>query len=270
MNNNFENLFNSFSKSISDLEIQFKLILDGITIVSKERINEFKTLDYQRVNDYINQNKIASPNINSMIENLPDDIIEILKKIIEFSFHIADVPIFLQKQQIISYYAYFEGFLKDCIKLVYSNHPEILSDKEIKMSNVLKSKSIQEIIEKKIEQEMRKIRGGIVEIFNEVIKITGLDYQITKDQRKILFKYIDIRNLLIHNNGIMDEEFYNKYSEFHILPVDSEIKKLLKIDYLPISKGMGISLDSAHIFEFSKIILQIGQDLTSLLNKKFD
>ena len=38
----FEQLYNSFSQSISDLEIQFKLILDGISIVYEKRINQFK------------------------------------------------------------------------------------------------------------------------------------------------------------------------------------------------------------------------------------
>ena len=114
-------------------------------------------------------------------------------------------------------YAYFETFLADLARDIYTSRPILLpSDKKIGFKEVIAADSKADIIRAMIEIEIRSVFYGAIETVRDYFEKR---FQVSwPDQAEIVLAS-RIRNCLMHNGGIVDErlaEIYNRGTEMRI------------------------------------------------------
>lgn len=262
---NFNDLFEDFKDNIKSLERKINLISEGLKHVESRNIREAEEWGKKNLDQISNLNEL---------KDLNKDKKEELSEFIINSFEISSfIPEFLRNQRILSVYTYFEALLKDFLQEAYLSEPKILSNKEIKMKMVLDATEIDEIIYNKIEKEVNKLQGGIVDIIKKLMKELSIEYSLTGDNQRILKEFTNVRNLIAHRAGKMDKNFLNRYPEYSILEIKdkyllSKLERSNPIKWLR-SIGDDIIISEENVNKFSDVVISITREISSLISNKF-
>ena len=92
--------------------------------------------------------------------------------------------------------------------------------------------------------------GKTFSIFKKDFNIP-MDTFITKDEKKLLHEYSEVRNVIIHNNGLADEKIINNYSNKYQLGESIEITNADIFGYINISNKLIIELEKYYNIEFT-------------------
>jgi hypothetical protein len=142
------------------------------------------------------------------------------EKAIMFSFDESKLPIEYEvyRKQInhaalILGYSYFENFLNDLLIEILRNRPTMLpSNKSLKYSDIIKNKSIDNLIDELIKKELIDLfYCSMSDIIKELRE--RYNFSISKDEKDMLCKFSLIRNCIIHNSSKADERLAS-YKEF--------------------------------------------------------
>lgn len=105
----------------------------------------------------------------------------------------------------------FLYYISDVMLEIYHSKPELLSNKKIDFYKIIKTQNITEVIrdfaEETIINIMHQNFGNIVQVFSNKFKIQICQ---NKTEEKRISNAIEIRNLLVHNNGIINSKFLKK------------------------------------------------------------
>jgi len=116
------------------------------------------------------------------------------------------------EKNLVDAYSAFEKFLFDCFCAIYTFFPKYLgAQKSISVSDLfiggdieLCKKNIVELEVKSFVQSQNII--GVIEGFNKKFHL-DLSSVVSKDDKKLLFELSLLRNLLIHNNGVVNRVY---------------------------------------------------------------
>lgn len=130
-------------------------------------------------------------------------------------------PFVLNKMILIYQIALMDGFISDIIKLVLSSRKEIILNsygkKTINYEELVKMQDINDLNSRMICEVTRDITEDSIENqFNKIKKlfsIKNFDIQTLSDLSEICER----RNLIVHNNGKVDEKYRKKYSDMDYL-----------------------------------------------------
>jgi hypothetical protein len=129
----------------------------------------------------------------------------------------------VEEKNLVDAYSAFEKFLSDCFYSIYLFFPKYLGDKTITVSihDLFIDSDIELCKKNIIESEVKSFiqANHIIEIvsrFNKKFFIKKVDASISKDDIKILYEISLIRNLIIHNNSIVNRVYIE------------QVKKILK------------------------------------------
>lgn len=157
-------------------------------------------------------------NIPKKTKKLIDEIKEDEK--ILTSFKTSYFDILLEKQYIDSYQN-LEYFIFDTLYSIYYNFPQFLKDKDSKINTNIE-KIFQDnfdieitrrnILEEKIQSKMRV---NIIELINFIEKKFQLKI-ISLINKKALFIISQNRNIIIHNNGIINNQYIQNLNKEQI------------------------------------------------------
>lgn len=182
--------FNKFSKKFLRT-IKLQIMLNDLLIFTlKHKISKVSSIT----------KSIQENNIKKEIKNIDKTLRE----------HTKEIPLifemlFVEKVNAFLYY------ISDILLEIYCSKPELLNDKQIKFYEITQSHNITEIIrnyaERVVYNKMHDPFNNIVQTFVNTFKI-----QICQDksQQKSISNTIETRNLLVHNNGIINSKFLKK------------------------------------------------------------
>lgn len=114
----------------------------------------------------------------------------------------------------------FEDYLQNLLKCLLSNKPELVlsKDKNIKASDLLDYNNLEELldflVDEKVQQTMYK--KSIIKIINYLSSAfqVKLDFDYAVYQNLHYWK--EVRNILIHNQGLINEKFVGSIKKFGI------------------------------------------------------
>ena len=109
----------------------------------------------------------------------------------------------------------FLNYLKSILAEIIIKQPKILSSKDIvRIEEVLKFKSIEDFIENFTEKKIESLFYGNISSIQKFFKDRlGIELFTNKEAKEIE-QLIKQRNLIVHNRGIINEDFRKKYKEF--------------------------------------------------------
>ncbi len=118
----------------------------------------------------------------------------------------------VDEKNLVDTYSAFEKFLFDCFCAVYTFFPKYLgAQKSISVSDLfiggdieLCKKNIVELEVKSFVQSQNII--GVIEGFNKKFNL-DLSSVVSEDDKKLLFELSLLRNLLIHNHGVVNRVY---------------------------------------------------------------
>ncbi len=145
-----------------------------------------------------------------------------LAKIVEFSAadserstaRWADIGLMLQLF-LARYVDNFQSFVDELLRDIYRAKPEILKGSEaaVSMKDVLSHASIEALLETAIERRVRNLGYKSLADLESSIA-TELDgFRLFPRDKSFIARLFDIRNLITHNYGIVNEWFARRYPE---------------------------------------------------------
>ncbi len=170
-------------------------------------------------------------------------------------------------------YTILDAYLLDCIGIIIKNKTRsiVSSEKTLSYEDILSCNSIDDIYNLISEKELAKL--GFESIFDKIsfFMDRGITFSDSPDYIFYLIEFNRIRNLLVHNKGIINEQFFQptkdyskKYKENTKLYISSinKLKKTYQLDKkIIITDG---------ILTFAIINIQnILEYLNSNIHKKF-
>ena len=211
--------FNDFPNNLPselklEIELQPKLIfglIKGEYTLKKKNDNE---LTIEIVDLDGNKRKVQ----NGLVEILGSSISFLDYKIVndeyivKFRETISDELIELSNSKaFVMLYSYFDSYLKDCLYYIFKVKPEKWHKSHVKLSfNEIKQNITEDqVIEKHIEENFSR---NICTFMDSVYKNLNnrSDSLFSKEQLKLLEENVEVRNILIHNFGIIDNKFKKK------------------------------------------------------------
>ena len=115
----------------------------------------------------------------------------------------------------------FQTYITEILTAIYSNHPDLLVQSGIKLQltadNVFSAGSLEELRGRIIEQH---VRGLIYENFAKLVKTladpTQLKFKLftSKMDVTIASDFFEVRNLLVHNRGVINHTFLDRVRTF--------------------------------------------------------
>lgn len=115
-----------------------------------------------------------------------------------------------------TYYQNFEEFLHKILVTIYTYYPEFLKkDSDIITTNydiLFNAKNIQdlqgELIEKKAKELVQS--NNIISLIKKFKQIFGIDLKLSNEELNLLFVTAQNRNILTHNNGVINSIYLNE------------------------------------------------------------
>lgn len=165
----------------------------------------------------------------------------------------------LPEAMIIGLVSVFDAFLSQLLRAVFNLHPEIVltSEREIKFSDLVKFKSIEDarraIIDREIDAVLRMSHDEHFEWMQNKFKIP------LKSDLPIWPKFIELcerRNLLTHTGGIVSPQ-YLQNGQKH------------KFDVSKCAVGTKLGIDASYYKSAVSIVYEIGIKLCSVFWRKF-
>jgi hypothetical protein len=119
---------------------------------------------------------------------------------------------------IIELYGYFSEYLRDILHEIYLKDPMHVVGKSAKMlnlpfSDLAKISSVQELQSKMVEDVFRSLENerSTIKLIDRILD--GTKAQISQAEKSAVLPYLEMRHLIIHNNGLIDSEFEGKYGK---------------------------------------------------------
>ena len=125
---------------------------------------------------------------------------------------LEDAKATLYEMFLVSTISSFEAYVKDLVYDIYTNYPKTLrSSKTLTYQEALECLSIDELIAHLARKAASKSTEGTVEEYMQRlqqkfgVELSGIDFLI-----KNLERCVAIRNVVVHNNGIVDSHFLSR------------------------------------------------------------
>lgn len=139
----------------------------------------------------------------------------------------------VDEKAVVDTYSAFEKFLFDCFCAIYTFFPKFLGSKD-KDTNKMKIQLNFDIHDLFIERDIEIIRKNIIELkvksiiqsgnikeilegFEKIFNIKDMKDVISNDDRDHLHEISLIRNLIVHNNSVVNRVHIEKIKQFKIL-----------------------------------------------------
>lgn len=117
---------------------------------------------------------------------------------------------------IVELYTYFSEYMRDILQEIYKADPMQVVGKSQKLLNLTfaelaKYKTLDDLHKKMTEDVFRNIENerSTIKLIDKILHGTGA--QINKADKDSILPYLEMRHLIIHNNGKIDAEFEGKY-----------------------------------------------------------
>ena len=117
---------------------------------------------------------------------------------------------------IIELYGYFTEYLREILKEIYVHNPMLVVNKSpnplsMRYSDLAVIPSINDLHSKMVDNVFRSLENerSTTKLIDKVIK--GTDVSISNSDKDPVLPYCEMRHLLIHNNGKVDDAFESKY-----------------------------------------------------------
>ena len=239
--------FEDYNESLGEL-----LPGEPAIIVKISENGDSKIFDYQEKEGSISTDK---ENNNISILELPEDEFYFFEAFRLGIFNITqELPAFIFNMWIIHTYGLFENYLIQILKERFSLHPKLLGiNKTITIQELLDSKSKEEILEKKIDFEIRDIMYlpivGILEKLRAKLGFKKLPYDFDIQVKKISL----IRNCLVHNGARVDIKLANEF------PIEYEHNERIILNNKDV--GESIYVIRKLSYEIDKIFRNIKKDI---------
>jgi len=157
--------------------------------------------------------------------------------------HLSIASDTLPKNFLVSYVSQYDAFLGELVEHILLLKPELFnnSDKELKFKDLIEFNTIQEarefILEKEINSLLRKSHSEQFEWMEN-----KFDVKLTKGLNiwKSFIEITERRNLFVHNNGTVSNQYIKVCNE-HIINLDNiEIGTVLKVNSLYLRKSYSV------------------------------
>lgn len=117
---------------------------------------------------------------------------------------------------IVELYGYFSEYMRDILKEIYQKDPMQVVGKSPKLlsmtfADLAKLNNIGELHTKMVEDVFRSLENerSITKLIDKMLNGTGA--QVSQAEKDSVLPYLEMRHLIIHNNGKIDAEFEGKY-----------------------------------------------------------
>lgn len=140
-----------------------------------------------------------------------DDLIKSINELNKIDKNILD---FQNELSYKSYYQIFEEYINGIFTVLFIHFPKFLRNEkfDLEFDLIFEQENIQMIRDKIIEKRVKKYiqSNNILEILKKFESIFGIDISLNKIDRDKLFLASKIRNILTHNNGIINDIFLDE------------------------------------------------------------
>lgn len=117
---------------------------------------------------------------------------------------------------IVEIYGYFSEYMRDILKEIYKKNPMHVVRKSQKLLNMTfadlaKFNTLSDLHEKMVDDVFRSLENerSTMKLIEKILSGTGVN--ISASDKKSVLPYLEMRHLIIHNNGKIDTEFEGKY-----------------------------------------------------------
>ncbi len=117
---------------------------------------------------------------------------------------------------IVEIYGYFSEYMRDILKEIYQKDPMQVVGKSQKLLNMTfadlaKLNSLSDLHERMVEDVFRSLENerSTIKLIDKILAGTGVN--LSDADKSLVLPYLEMRHLIIHNNGKVDSEFEGKY-----------------------------------------------------------
>ncbi len=147
----------------------------------------------------------------------------------------------------------FVAYVSDLLAAVLKTKPELLRSQEtIKLDVLLKYKTMEEVVDHLAEEKVHELSyQGMRKISEYIADRLGLDLFVDAVKLDAVVEWLEIRNLIVHNRGVVNRIFLSRLPNYKA--------KL----------GDTISLDGKMIYGTSDVLSEVVQSLDERAAVKF-
>lgn len=201
----------------------------SLPILMRSILDELKK-DSQELREFMDEHAIKLEGKQYQIETKYAHALERKRQTVG---HLRKSVIQLPKNILISYVAYYDAFLGDLIKIIYSAKPELLNscERELKFKDLVAFKNLDEaqeyILEKEIETLLRQSHEEQFKWMENKFNIP-----LTKDLDiwKAFIEITERRNLFVHTDGTISTQYIKKCKEIGLDVSDLKVGDKLSVD----------------------------------------
>ena len=117
---------------------------------------------------------------------------------------------------IVEIYGYFSEYMRDILKEIYKKEPMQVVGKSQKLLNMTfadlaRINTLGDLHEKMVEDVFRSLENerSTIKLIDKILSGTGVN--LSDADKMSVLPYLEMRHLIIHNNGKIDDEFEGKY-----------------------------------------------------------
>lgn len=217
---------NKFEESLQKLIFKIKSLHHTLPILEHTLSTEISKQEKEL--------KLLSPKIKNQLrtENIDVHTFEKFIRQRETRNYLLHTNHSIREQFLISFITHLDTFLAETLKDIYTTIPELLSvndknsptGKNINYSKIMTFKSIDDVKDFIIEQEVEELlRSSITNFFEYLEKRSNLKLINIIPRWGELIEIDERRNILVHSDGIVSEQYINVCKKNSSLP--SNIKK---------------------------------------------
>ena len=111
---------------------------------------------------------------------------------------------------------FFLTYVSHLLKVLYYHKPEILQQNiQVRLSDILRLPDRATVIQYAIDDYVRKLSyQGLRDLYQDIKRQTGFRLFVTEDALSSAIVAIGIRNILVHNNGVVDSRLAADVSDY--------------------------------------------------------
>jgi hypothetical protein len=161
----------------------------------------------------------------------------------------SNIPETIQKSLFLNLFSSFDAYIGELILCIFKIKPELFNGlgRQISVTEILSFNNFDELKEKVLNDEIDNLRRkSYIEQFTEMEKMFRIDTLKKFDNWTDFVEMSQRRNLLMHCNGIVSEQ-YIKICKEQKYKIDNSIKigSVLKLDYIYMKKSFNLMAEVA-------------------------
>lgn len=159
-----------------------------------------------------------------------------------------------------SYVSVFEDYLKEILEYLFNSHPHhIFKGKTtFPSTRLLEYDSLESLKKNLIKEKVTSLSfNSLVEVISFIENEFKVDMEIDTETLEVLTEITLIRNIFVHNKGIVNEIFMQKVKGHHHL-----VEKPYKL-------GVKITVFPPDINDLYQLFLDLGEKVYEKLNEKY-